>query len=109
MSTTFDRATIFRDAHSQARRLLTYGCFRGTYRQALAAGLRLAWQGAKAAREEAEWQAAQPQIPADVVERIAEMRADAWFEPITSAGNARYSAILAQARDIEDAARAALS
>ena len=105
----FNRSAILADAHSQARRLLTYGCFRGTYRQALAAGLRFAWQGAKAAREKAEWQAMQPQIPADVAERIAEMRADAWFEPITSVGNTRYSAILAQARDIEDAARAALS
>ena len=42
----YDRAMILRNAHARARQLLTYGCFRGTYRQALAAGLTLAWQAA---------------------------------------------------------------
>ena len=103
----FDRASILRDAHQQARKLLTHGCFRGTYRQALSAGLRMAWEDAKAEREEAEWQASQLPIPADVAHRAREMREAAWFEPITSAGNARYSAMLDQARDLEDAAREA--
>ena len=104
----FNRSAILRDAHNQARKLLTCGCFRGTYRQALSAGLRLAWYAAKEALAEAEWQASLPRIPVDVAERVAAMREAAWYEPINRTGNERYSAILAQARDLEDAARAAL-
>ena len=102
----FNRATILRNAHAQARRLLTYGCYTGTYRQALAAGLILAWQGAKAEREEAEWQASQPPIPADVANRIRELRDEAWAAPITARGNELHAALLASARDLVDTARA---
>ena len=103
----YDRASILRDAHAQARRLLTYGCFCGTYRQALAAGLTLAWQAAKAEREEAEWLATQPPIPADVADRIRELRDEAWASPITARGNNLHAALIASARDLEEAARAA--
>ena len=89
----FDRATILRNAHAQARRLLTYGCFCGTYRQALAAGLTLSWQAAKAEREEAEWQASQPPIPADVADRIRQLQDEAWAAPITARGNELHAAL----------------
>ena len=102
----FNLSTILRDAHAQARRLLTYGCFCGTYRQALAAGLTLSWQAAKAEREEAMWQATQPPIPADVADRIRELRDEAWASPITARGNELHAALLASARDLADTARA---
>ena len=102
-----NRAHILRDAHARARQLLTLGCFLGTYRQALAAGLRCSWEAHKAAREDAIWQASQPQIPAAVAERARDLREAAWFEPINAHGNDRYSAMMDEARDIEDAAREA--
>ena len=121
----FDRAAILRQAHAAARarmapsRTCRVGDRRNeqgagyvpkhSYRVAFADALRWAWRDAKIIADEEAWQAAQPPLPADVADRIRELRDDAWHEPITGAGNARYSAILAQARDLEEAARAALS
>ena len=102
-----NRSAILRDAHAQTRKMRTWTGVPGTYRQIFADCLRLAWRAAKAAAEEAAWEAALPPIPAEIEAEAAAMRADAWFEPITTTGTARMVAILSAADALEAAARRA--
>ena len=101
----FSRSAILRDAHAQARKMRKWAGVPGTYRQIFADCLRLAWRAAKAAAAEAAWEAALPPIPAAIEAEAAAMRADAWFEPITTMGTARMVAILSAADTLETGAR----
>ena len=80
---------------------------KATYRAIFAAALRTAWADAKTIARFAAYEAEIPAISDEVSDRVAAMRADAWYEPISAAGNDRMSAILAEASAIEQAARAA--
>ena len=119
----FDRSVILRTAHANARkRMAPSDTFRNEdrrnaeaggyapkfgYREAFRRALKWAWRDAKVIAEDQAWEAAQPKLPQDVVDRVSAMRSDAWFEPITRSGNQRYREILAEASEIEEAARAA--
>ena len=118
-----DRSAILRTAHSWARQAIRQDSFRHiharrwpSYRAALADALRSAWRSAKAraAREiELAALAAAEEIeaaamPADVVERVTDLRRFAETMPITATGNRRYGALLAEANDLAAAARCAI-
>ena len=118
---SFDRAEILRSAHRAARERMTPSSSwrhgdrydpevigwvpKFTYRECFAGALRSAWRDAKYAAEEAAYEASLPPIPADIAERIRELQAEAWAAPITMRGNDVHAALLAQARDLADAAR----
>ena len=76
-----------------------------SYRECFANALRSAWRDAKVAAEEAAYEASLPPILDDVADRIRELQAEAWAAPITMRGNYVHTALLAQARDLADAAR----
>ena len=101
----FDRAAIFRSAHEHAKREIRWAGFKGTYRQAFAISLRAVYYAEKQAAEEAAYQASLPPIPADIAERADRLRDAAWGQRITSTGNEAFSAFMAQARHLENAAR----
>ena len=104
----FDRAEILRDAHAHVRDMRRYGGFNGSYRAAFASALRLVWHAAKEAAADAAWEAAQAPIPAEVAERIADLRAEAWWQPFTTPGAARHRALMAEADDLAQAARCSM-
>ena len=120
----FDRAEILRSAHRMTRERMTPSSSwrhgdrydpevcgwvpKFTYRKCFAGALRAAWRDAKYAAEEAAYEASLPPIPADIADRIRELQAEAWAERIDGPGNARHAALLAQARDLGDAARGLL-
>lgn len=92
----FNRSEILRDAHVQTRKRITWGRDVRPYRVVFAFCLRECWRFAKLDLAETAWEAAHP-VPAAVLEQANAMRAAAWGEPITAAGNAAYRARLLQA------------
>lgn len=60
---------------------------------------------ARAVAAAAALEAALPPVPADILAAAGAIRADAWFEPITAAGNARVAAAHLAASALIEAAR----
>ena len=117
----FDRAAILREAHAATRlrfvpshsqrygdrydRELAAWVPKAGYRAIFADRLRNAWHMARAVAASAALEAALPLVPADILAQADAIRADAWFEPITAAGNARIAAAHLAASALLEAAR----
>lgn len=119
----FDLSAIMRTAHARAKARMTpsksyrhgdrvdraLGMHVATcnYRQAFAAYLREAWHVEKSARASAAASAAGPVLTPAEAERISELEAAAYIQPINVQGNIRMRDLLAQARAIRSNRRAA--
>ena len=110
----FDRAEILGAAHAGARSKIANNRAWRSYPEAFAVSLKQAWQTAKqeardrrmAAEDAAEaaLAAANP-LPNDVARRISDLRMIAEAQTLTAYGSHRRELILAEAEDIERAAR----
>ena len=87
------------------RRELRWSGLKGTYRQAFAISLRAVYSAEREAIAEAAYQATLPPVPADVADRARRLSAAAWGCRIDGSGNAMFSLLAMQARDLVDAAR----
>lgn len=101
----FDRAAILREAHAATRRRLVLPALRrpvrcradfvgaeGRHRAIFAGRLRDAWHMALSVAAAAALEASLPPVDAATLAEADAIRANAWCEPITAAGNARMAA-----------------
>ena len=119
----FDRAAILREAHAATRarfvpshsqrygdrydRELAAWVPKAGYRAIFAGRLRNAWHMARAVAASAALEASLPPVSADILAQADAIRAEAWFEPITAAGNARMAAAHLAASALLEGARLA--
>ena len=119
----FDRAAILRDAHAATRRRmapshsqrygdrydpeLTAWVPKAGYRAIFAGRLRDAWHMARSVAAAAALEASLPPVDEATLAAADAIRADAWFEPINAAGNARLAAAHLAASALIEGARLA--